>query len=312
MRALAIAVGLSLALHAGAAVWFLEGYTRGAEGEAPAQQAPSLTLASAASLARLVETWETTPEPATRAIQPMQPEVPDAIPDVSHVEPGPRAALVLQGPTPTRADELPRRPTVPIDPPPVEVHDSLRYLPVPAREGAVPEIALPSPVALPRLGTGPAAPAPETPVPTPPDHPGPALFATAAPVARPVPAANPRTATTAPAAAMASPAALAPAPAVEPPGARDAWADAIRGSIARHHRVPSAAVRRGLSGRVVLRITVTPDGALVALSLRASSGQGLLDEAAIATLRRAGRLPRAPDGVAGPITFDVPLTFRTG
>ena len=139
-----------------------------------------------------------------------------------------------------------------------------------------------------------------------PDHPGPEVVAFVPPPPRP---------TFAPRVAQASTSAKAVAPskpAAEPSGARDAWGSAIRVSLARHHRVPDAALRQGLSGRVVLRITVAPDGGIAAHGIRSSSGHALLDKAALAALRRAGRLPAAPSGVSAPMTFDVPLTFQTG
>jgi len=62
-------------------------------------------------------------------------------------------------------------------------------------------------------------------------------------------------------------------------------------------RYPAAARRRGLQGIVALEIVIRPDGTLDAVVLADSSAHGLLDEAALETVRRLAPEP-FPAGVA--------------
>jgi protein TonB len=62
-------------------------------------------------------------------------------------------------------------------------------------------------------------------------------------------------------------------------------------------RYPAAARRRGLQGIVALEIVIRPDGTVDAVVLADSSAHGLLDEAALETVRRLAPEP-FPAGVA--------------
>lgn len=84
------------------------------------------------------------------------------------------------------------------------------------------------------------------------------------------------------------------------------WGGGIRAAIQRQQPAAGRAGR----GTVQLRLAVHHDGRLAQVSVTAGSGQGALDQAAIAAVRRA-RLPRAPQGVsAGVHHFNLPLNFR--
>lgn len=88
------------------------------------------------------------------------------------------------------------------------------------------------------------------------------------------------------------------------------WAAQIQAKVARAHRVPREAVRAGLSGDALVRIVVGHDGRLRAATLVRGSGHAVLDRAALASIKRAGRFPAAPDGLArDSLSFDVPLFF---
>lgn len=83
------------------------------------------------------------------------------------------------------------------------------------------------------------------------------------------------------------------------------WGAQIRSRVARNQR----SQRR--SGRVVVRISVSNSGQLAGVGVLSSSGNSALDNAAVATVRRARRFPAAPSGLgSGPHTFDIPLTFE--
>ncbi len=75
-------------------------------------------------------------------------------------------------------------------------------------------------------------------------------------------------------------------------------------------RYPTAARRRGLEGRVVLRVFVAADGRARSVSVRAGSPHPILDEAAVETLRRWRFEPARQAGVPVAAWIDVPITFR--
>ena len=67
----------------------------------------------------------------------------------------------------------------------------------------------------------------------------------------------------------------------------------------------------GASGTVTVRLTVTRAGALASLSIAASSGNAVLDEAAIKAVRNAGRFPAAPKGLPqDSYSFTLPMRFE--
>ena len=75
-------------------------------------------------------------------------------------------------------------------------------------------------------------------------------------------------------------------------------------------RYPMAARRRGLEGRVVLRVFVGSDGRARSVSVRTGSPHPILDEAAAETLRRWRFEPARQAGVPVAAWVDVPITFR--
>ncbi|MBC57307.1 MAG: hypothetical protein CL814_10265 [Confluentimicrobium sp.] len=89
------------------------------------------------------------------------------------------------------------------------------------------------------------------------------------------------------------------------------WAGQIQARVARVHRMPAAALRLGLYGDVTVRITVARDGRLQSARVVKSAGLAVLDQAALQSVRRAGRFPPAPEGLTRPaMSFDVPLAFE--
>lgn len=311
MRALSISLALSLCLHAGGAVWLSRSLGADDGGETGNLQTEAqFAFASGDAVAALIETWDTPP---------------GAVTGVASLPPGPEEGPHFEAPRLT-VDELPvsdlaEMPVRPVeDPAPRQPRFDTENLPQIDMQ-AIAKLHSPTategysrPDVLEASAIGMAPPPPELPLndmqPSSQAPPVTSIMAVARPEQRPA-----RTSATQ--AAMTS-AAIPAAPAKgtgrqsERPGDRNEWGNAIRLSISRHHRVPNAALRRGLSGRVVLRVTVMPDGAVAGMAIRASSGHNLLDNAAVATLRRAGRLPQAPAGISAPMTFDVPLAFQTG
>lgn len=64
------------------------------------------------------------------------------------------------------------------------------------------------------------------------------------------------------------------------------------------------------TGAVMLQITVARDGTLQSVAIARSSGDAAIDRAGVAAVRRAGRLPAAPEGLRQPsYRFNVPIRF---
>jgi len=86
------------------------------------------------------------------------------------------------------------------------------------------------------------------------------------------------------------------------------WGSQIRARVERQKRFPKGA--RG-KGRVVVRLTVTRDGRIAGASVARSSGNAAFDQAAMAAVSRAGRLPKAPDELTeASYTFNLPVDFQ--
>jgi protein TonB len=74
---------------------------------------------------------------------------------------------------------------------------------------------------------------------------------------------------------------------------------------------PLAARRLGLEGRVLLEVVVRPDGSAASVTIRQSSGYGMLDDSAADTVRTRWRfVPARRDGIPVESTVTVPIRFR--
>ncbi len=83
------------------------------------------------------------------------------------------------------------------------------------------------------------------------------------------------------------------------------WGGQIQARIARSR--PSV----DGTGRAIVRLSVAPNGRLVALGIARSSGNSAVDQAALSAVQRAGRFPRAPRQLTdASYSFSVPLTFQ--
>jgi protein TonB len=70
--------------------------------------------------------------------------------------------------------------------------------------------------------------------------------------------------------------------------------------------------RSQLTGTVLLRFTLDPQGEIVSRTIQQSSGSKVLDDAAVAALERAAPFPPLPNTVAsGPLEMQVPFRFLT-
>ncbi|WP_029075655.1 TonB family protein [Kaistia adipata] len=84
----------------------------------------------------------------------------------------------------------------------------------------------------------------------------------------------------------------------------------VQSAIRRHTRTPSKAARMGITGRALVSFTVQPSGAAKNIVLASSSGNALLDNAALAAVRQASPFPRMPEGMAQ-ISLTAPIIFES-
>lgn len=79
-----------------------------------------------------------------------------------------------------------------------------------------------------------------------------------------------------------------------------AYMDAWRRKVERvgNLNYPFEAVRRGLSGSLLLEVALNPDGTVEAIALRRSSGERVLDDAAVRIVRLAAPFAEFPEGIA--------------
>ncbi len=85
--------------------------------------------------------------------------------------------------------------------------------------------------------------------------------------------------------------------------------NALLRHIARFQRYPRAAEPRRLQGTVRAVFSVSRDGKLLGAWVKSSSGEAVLDQAAIETLRRAQPLPFIPSSLPDPIKIELALGF---
>ncbi len=106
------------------------------------------------------------------------------------------------------------------------------------------------------------------------------------------------------------PAAPAPPPAEDVAAPDRSYLATIRNLIERHKVYPDSARRRGDTGSVTVRFTVTPAGRVSDLLIERSSGSRALDDAAVRTVRRASPLPSPPGVTAGGLPVRLTISFQ--
>lgn len=81
--------------------------------------------------------------------------------------------------------------------------------------------------------------------------------------------------------------------------------------IRRYRTYPTAARAEQLSGTARVTFTVDADGRVISVHLTAGSGHAVLDQEALAIVKRASPFPPIPDGAGqGSLTVTVPLRFE--
>jgi periplasmic protein TonB len=87
------------------------------------------------------------------------------------------------------------------------------------------------------------------------------------------------------------------------------FTNALLRHIAKFQRYPKAAERQRLQGTVHAVFSVSRDGRLLGAWVKTSSGEAMLDQAAIDTIRRAQPLPVIPAALPDPIKIELALGF---
>ena len=81
------------------------------------------------------------------------------------------------------------------------------------------------------------------------------------------------------------------------------------GHLRRYQTYPAAAASRRLSGTVVVTFSIDAGGRVTSARVGRSSGQSILDSAAIGMVRRASPFPPIPAGLGASITVSAPIRF---
>lgn len=109
---------------------------------------------------------------------------------------------------------------------------------------------------------------------------------------------------------------IAPAPKPEPTSdedvgaAKSAYKQSILTELRRNHRYPKMAERNGISGAAKVEITFDAEGNVIATNIVESSGNNVLDEAALATVARSNLKQYMKKVLLGRIdTIIVPIVF---
>lgn len=93
-----------------------------------------------------------------------------------------------------------------------------------------------------------------------------------------------------------------------PSDAAASYQSVLLSHIARYRRAP-AGVQPGTGGIVQVLFSLRRDGKINEIWVRSSSGHAALDQAAIATIRRAQPLPGIPDDLPDTLTVVLPVAF---
>lgn len=170
---------------------------------------------------------------------------------------------------------VPPEPTPPAQPPVAPSPEPRRDTPPPA-----PEVALPPP-----------------PAPVPPETPQ-----AAQPVRLPAPPPPPTP--------QVAPPAPTPPPPPRPASAPDVtWESRLLAHIDRHKRYPRVVGSRRPVGTTLVAFRLSRGGAVSSLRVERSSGNALLDRAALETVARAAPLPEIPPDRPGELDMSVPIEF---
>jgi periplasmic protein TonB len=208
---------------------------------------------------------------------------------------------------------VPPEPVVEPEPEPVVEPEPVEELPPPPEVEPPPELVeppkpRPRDTSIPKPEPKQPEPEPEpAPVePAPPEAPAPAPSETAA---RP----SPQTSQTSPSPTPAEKAvAPSPTPPKQPAIDFGPYQRGLHRALIAERRYPPMARRLGLEGTAKVRVVLDRAGRLVKdAKITRSSGHELLDEEALAMVRRAAPFPALPEGISqSAVSFEIPVRFK--
>lgn len=290
---------IALSLHVAAVAAFIpDSPQKGAAADAP----PAQLAAGGAEMQQMVNEWEAPPEIETRVEMPQQPQ-----PEPAPERPEPIAEPTIEPETDMAA--LPQ----PMSEPPLVAEPNLPAPPQPA-EIEAPEIDRPSDLALVRSerpDERPARPEPQR-------QPEPEPERRAAPQPNPAPVPRQNQQPGQAAAQRAGQGGTAPQAAqggggggvseAQRANALNRWGGQIQSCIARQARRPSGVPD---TGTTLLSLDAGRDGTIRGIGIARSSGNPVLDQAAVQAAQNARRCPAAPAEVTNasyPFIFPVTLS----
>lgn len=92
---------------------------------------------------------------------------------------------------------------------------------------------------------------------------------------------------------------------------RSNYAGRVVAHLNRHKQFPRTAMQRRVNGTVMVRFSLARDGRVTSARLQRGSGHRVLDEAALAMVRRADPFPPIPPGLGrNSMSFTAPIEFH--
>jgi TonB family protein len=87
--------------------------------------------------------------------------------------------------------------------------------------------------------------------------------------------------------------------------------DAVKKKIQEARSYPDSAKRSGLEGTANVMFTIMPDGNVSSVGITGSSGEKVLDDEAVSTVKRASPFPPLPDKmITGSLNMQVAIVFK--
>ncbi|MFA6635884.1 MAG: energy transducer TonB [Candidatus Omnitrophota bacterium] len=88
------------------------------------------------------------------------------------------------------------------------------------------------------------------------------------------------------------------------------YRDLVRQRIEEHRNYPLEARRKNIEGVTFIFFTVLSDGSITNAGVTVTSGNRVLDEEALSTVKKASPLPPLPEGIeSGKVMMEVPIIF---
>lgn len=109
--------------------------------------------------------------------------------------------------------------------------------------------------------------------------------------------------------AAAPPSTPAPPAARVASNVRDSWQGRVLAHLEKQRRYPGNARSRGMQGTTYVRFRMNRSGQVLSMAVQRSSGSDILDQAALATLRRAQPLPPIPAEMPEEVELAAPVEF---